>query len=318
VGVAYDSILFVKDITSKFASATPNPEGDRAARVAGRRLIETQIEVARRLQDMNEGYAFAALGCSSIGHYGMTLGLSQQQARMLADAGRAFAIAPGLEEEVRVGAVTIEAAAALARILEDPRFAAESAKWRKLALETTPPALLRAIRKAIAEADAEQAVEEVTLLLKPEVRDKMGRAREIISSMHGVSGPVTNEVVVEFTIDYFLAHEDPDLVKPGTRRKGATVNDPSRAIPAKVKRSIIKKRGRKCQVHGCSHHLYLNFCHIDPHAEGGSREEGNLFIGCWLHHWLYDHGWITLSGTAENPVFRNLQGDLVGRPRPPP
>jgi hypothetical protein len=87
----------------------------------------------------------------------------------------------GRRPRSRSGAVLIEAVAALAQILGDPRFKAEAKKWRTLARETTPPALLRAIRKAIAEADAEQAVEQVTLMLKPEVRDKMGRAREIIS-----------------------------------------------------------------------------------------------------------------------------------------
>jgi len=293
-GVSCVSLSFVISIHSKLSRATPNPEGDRRARVTGRRLIEIEIEMAKRLEAMNEGLAFAALGCSSIGHYGTTLGISQKQARMLADAGRAFALAPGLEDEVRSGGVTIEAAAALARVLSDQRFAAESEKWRKLAREKTPPALLRAIHKAIAEADAEQAVEQVTLMLKPEVRDKMGRVREILSRYgqqraHGASGPVTNEVVVEFTIDYFLVREDPDCtipgsVKPGTRRKGCTVNDPSRAIPAEVKRGIIKKRGRKCQVGECENHLYLYFCHADPHANGGSREAANLWLGCFIHH----------------------------------
>ena len=318
MSVLYVIFLFAMSNEPKYARAVPNPEGDRRARVAGRRLIEVEIEVAKALEAMNEGFAFAALGCSSIGHYGMTLGLSQKQARMLADVGRAFALAPDLEDEVRSGAVTIEAVAALARILGDPRFKAESNKWRKLAREKTPLALQRAIQKAIAEADAEQAVEQVTLMLKPEVRDKMGRAREIISNLHGVSGPVTNEFVIEFTIDYFLSREDPDLVNPGTRRKGSTVNDPSRAIPAQVKRTIVRKRGRECQVHGCENHLYLYFCHIESHANGGSREEGNLFLACFLHHWLYDHGRITLSGTAEKPVFRNSKGELIGRPRPPP
>jgi len=310
--------LFVNSIPSKFSRATPNPEGDRRARVVRRLLIAVEIEMAKRLEAMNEGLAFATLGCSSIGHYGMTLGISQKQARMLADAGRAFALAPGLEAEVRAGSVTIEAAAALARVLSDKRFAAESDKWRKLAREKTPPALMRAIHKAIAEADAQQAVEQVTLMLKPEVRDKMGRVREILSNKHGASGPVTNEVVVEFTIDYFLVREDPDLVKPGTRRKGSTVNDPSRAIPAEVKRGILSRRGRKCQVGECENHLYLYFCHADPHAKGGSREAANLWLGCFIHHWLYDHGLITFSGTAENPVFRNSRGELIGRPRPPP
>ncbi len=110
MGVPYVIVLFVMTVHPKYARATPDPEAGRWARTAGRRLIEVQIEVVQRLEDMNEGYAFAALGCSSIGHYGMTLGLSQKQARMLADAGRAFAIAPDLEEEVRVGAVTIEGA----------------------------------------------------------------------------------------------------------------------------------------------------------------------------------------------------------------
>jgi hypothetical protein len=181
VGVPCVTILFVIKKEPKYARATPNPEGDRQARVTGRRLIEVEIQMAKLLEDMSEGFAFATLGCSSIGHYGMTLGLSEKQARMLADAGHAFALAPGLEDEVRSGTVTIEAAAALSRILGDARFKAETEEWRTLARETTPPALQRAIRKAIAEADAEQTVEQVTLLLKPEVRDKMGRAREIIS-----------------------------------------------------------------------------------------------------------------------------------------
>lgn len=311
-------MLFVRRVPSQLDRAIPNPEGDRRARVAGRRLVEDEIQMAKLLDAMVEGFAFAALGFSSIGHYGMTLGLSEKRARTLADAGRAFALAPDLEEEVRSGGVTIEAAAALAAILGDSRFAAESEKWRSLAREKTVPALARAIRIAIAEADAEQAVEQVTLLVKPEVRDKMGRAREIISNFHGVSGPVSNEFVVEYTVDYFLEREDPDRVKPGTRRKGATVNDPSRAIPAQVKRRIIKKRGRECQVHGCSNHLYLYFCHLEPHANGGGREEENLWIGCFTHHWLFDHDLIKLSGTAEDPVFKNAAGDLIGRPRPPP
>ena len=43
---------------------------------------------------------------------------------------------PDLEDEVRSGAVLIEAVAALAQILGDPRFKAESAKWRTLARES--------------------------------------------------------------------------------------------------------------------------------------------------------------------------------------
>ena len=167
MGVPGVMLTFVNNIPSKLSRAIPNPEGDRWARRAQRLLIVVEIEMAKRLEVMNQGLAFATLGCSSIGHYGMTLGISQKQARMLADAGRAFVLAPGLEEEVRSGGVTIEAAAALARVLSDTRFAAESDKWRKLAREKTPPALQRAIHKAIAEADAQQAVEQVSLMLKP-------------------------------------------------------------------------------------------------------------------------------------------------------
>jgi hypothetical protein len=303
---------------SKFERAVPNPEADRRARAAGKELVEREIELAKLLDEMSVEYAFATLGCSSIGHYGMLVGLSQKRAHLLADAGRAFALAPDLEEEVRSFGVTIEAAAALARILGNQQLKAEAETWRTLAREKTPAALMRAIKKALAEAEAKQAVEQVTLMLKPEVRDKMGRVREIVSNQHDATGTLTNEAVVELIIDYFLDREDPDRVKPGARRKGSTVNDPSRAIPAEVKRNILETRGRKCQVGGCENHIHLNFCHIEPHAKGGSREEDNLFIACWLCHWLFDHGLITLSGTAENPVFRNKRGDILGRPRPPP
>jgi hypothetical protein len=73
VGVACVTILFVIKKNPKFARATPNPEGDRQARVDGRRLIEDEIRMAKSLEAMNEGFAFfwafAALGCSSIAHW---------------------------------------------------------------------------------------------------------------------------------------------------------------------------------------------------------------------------------------------------------
>ena len=68
MGMSGVTSTFVNDILSKLARAIPNPEGDRRARVAGRQLIEVEIEVAILLEAMNEGLAFAALGCSCIGH----------------------------------------------------------------------------------------------------------------------------------------------------------------------------------------------------------------------------------------------------------
>jgi hypothetical protein len=71
-------------------------------------------------------------------------------------------------------------------------------------------------------------------------------------------------------------------------------------------------------VPGCGNHLFLEFCHIDGHARGGSREADNLLLLCWLHHWMFDHGLMTLRGPAEDPVFRNARGEVIGGPRAPP
>lgn len=133
VGVPHDSIPFVTDIDPIFARARPDPEGVRRARAAERRPIEVQIEPARRLQEMNEAHAFA--------------------------------MAPDLEEQVRVGAVTIEAAA----------------------------------------ADAEQAVEAVTLLPKPEFRDKMGRAGNIMHIYPRIPGDHSPDIGL--IVDYSRSTE---------------------------------------------------------------------------------------------------------------
>ena len=116
----HDSILFAMKIESRIERAVANPESDRHTRIAGRVLIEAEIRIAKLFEQMTRDYAFATLGFSSIGHYGMGLGLAEKRTRLLADAGRAFVIAPDLEEEVRWGALTIESAAYLAQILSDP------------------------------------------------------------------------------------------------------------------------------------------------------------------------------------------------------
>jgi hypothetical protein len=300
---------------SKYDRAVEDPEGERLAREAAEELLLVEISTAHALERMTKGCAFVYAGASSVVHFAGLLGIAKRKAQMLSAAGRAFRLMPILEQKVREREMAIESAAALAKILEHPVLSRDAWEWLGRAADRTAGQLAFLIQKAIAEEDAKSVVEPVTLMLKPEVRDKMGRIREIVSRKVGEA--VTNEQVVEFTFDYFLENEDPDRVPAGTRRKGPTVKDPSRAIPRSVRQKVLE-RGRKCQVHGCSNHLFLSFAHIEWHASGGSREAGNLLILCFVHHWALDHGLMRFSGTAESPVFCNSRGEVIGAARGPP
>lgn len=302
-------------VESGFDRAVEDREGERLAREAADQLVEVEVRTAKQLDRMTRQYAFVYAGASSIVHFAAMLGMPKKKAVRLSAAGKAFRLMPVIEEKVLDKELSLEAAAALAKILDHPVLSKEAWEWLGRAADSTPGQLAFAIRKAIAEEEAKTVVEPVTLMLPPLVRDKMGRVREILSGK--LRTVLTNEQVVELSLDYYLDHEDPDRIREGTRRKGSTVNDPSRAIPRSVKRTVLA-RGRKCQVPRCGNHLFLSFCHIRWHAAGGSREPDNLWIGCFVHHGAVDHGRMTISGPAENPAFRNSRGEVIEDRHDPP
>jgi hypothetical protein len=58
--------------------------------------------------------------------------------------------------------------------------------------------------------------------------------------------------------------------------------------------------------------MFLEFAHIDPHREGGSRETDNLLRLCSAHHVLFDAGRIRFVGWNEDrPSFRDSHGQLL-------
>ena len=295
----------------------PNDEVHQRAVGLLRQVVCAQVQSARVLRRLDQKNSWAHYGASSLPHYVALQGHSIETGRVLQDAGKAFVIRPHLEQLVLAGKISIESAAALLKVLTHPGLADEIDEWVERARKEDVKTLRRNIRRRIAEVEAQDdPIEPLLLHLKASQRDKLSRAREILSRKTALRRALSLEETVEGLSDYFLDRVDPDRKQARARRKPDTTGDPGRAVPASEKRKI-RARGGKCQVPHCPHRIFTQHAHIFPHGRGGSREASNLLDLCWTCHWLLDTKLISVSGTADNPVFRDARGEIIGgRPMP--
>ena len=117
---------------------------------------------------------------------------------------------------------------------------------------------------------------------------------------------------------FYLDTLDPMRAKPGPRRVPDTRTVDSRYVPREVKRQVWNRTKGRCAVWGCRCRKRGQFAHLFPHCEGGSREADALILMCPDHHKLFDAGLLIVEGTAENPIFKDVKGNLLpGGPGPP-
>jgi hypothetical protein len=242
-------------------------------------------------------------------HFGELNGRSGREGRMLAAVGRVLELCPDLAERILAGAISMDAAAALRPILENPALVRDGDDWPKWAAEWSARELEQAVRKRVREAESGEKVSTLTALLTESGWEMFERARTLAGRK--VRAQLSRGKAVEALADHYLKSFDPDRRSPGKRRMPDTANHPGRAIAEEVKRAIRgRPHGDRCAVPGCDHHLFLNYAHIRPHRAGGGREPKDLHYLCWPHHVLFDLGILKITGTPDRPIF-HLPGGRV-------
>ena len=108
---------------------------------------------------------------------------------------------------------------------------------------------------------------------------------------------------------------------------GAAAHDASAAppratqsVPPAIRRQVLLRDQKMCQVPGCRNTLALDVHHIQPRAEGGTHHAHNQIGLCTVHHRAVHRGELHVSGRAPDAlVFQHADGTpyggLVSAPR---
>jgi len=269
-----------------------------------------QLRSARFFARIESSRHFALKGASSIAHFGELNGRSGREARMLAAVGHVLKLRPEIEEKILCGAISLDAAAALRPICENPALVREGDDWLAWAEQWSERELDRAVRKRVLEAESGEKVSTLTALLTASAWEKLERAKALLSRK--AKENLSHGRTVEALADHYLDSFDPDRKTPRRRRTPDTADHPGRAVPEEVKRAVRSRpHGDRCAVPGCDHHLWLNYAHIKPHCEGGGREPKDLHYLCWQHHLLFDWGILRITGTPDRPIFHLPGGQVL-------
>ncbi len=294
-------------------------EAAHAAVVGLRREKRThEVRLSRLFHTIEASCAFVYHACASVAEYGARFGYSPKEAADFAAVGAALPVAPAMEESLLSGRLTFDAAAAVARLLVRPEFAGERAAWLRLAESADLATLKRRIRQAIAEAERKEPVVPKTVMLTEKDERDFFDARGLACKKEG--RPLSEGETVGILSRHYLDTFDPLRATPGTRRvpDTRTLQTDSRYVPMEVRREVWARTGGRCAVWECQHRRNLQLAHLHPHAKGGHREASGLILLCPIHHLLFDHGLLRIEGTADAPVFRDAEGNLLPHGPAPP
>jgi len=278
-------------------------------REAGVRL-EADLLLARALVDLVRQKTPAYFGCGSVEQLARRYRLSERDAKRLLLVGRALEVEPSLEERIRRGAISIDAAATIAPALMHEALSDEREFWMDEAEVRSPYALNRRVKRRFAEIRCGEEIVDVTVHVPETVREGFERAREIASEKAG--RPLDPSQTFEALVDHYLDSFDILRKQNGMRRVGPTGDLPGdRYIPISVRRAVRRRAGDACEFPGCWHRRDLQFAHWDAHRDGSGREENDLLLLCWWHHTLYDGKKYARVGSPADPVF--IDSGLGGR-----
>ena len=298
------------------SEAVRQDKAEREFLALHRERRELELRAARLLARMDGTYHWAYRGCSSVAQYGEMHGLSGREARMLAAVGKALALQPKLEQEILSGKLSLDAAAALGKVYENPAMVRDGEDWLVWAEQWSLKEFERQVRKRLREVETAEPVTTLTVILTSSGRENFERARQLACRKENKL--LTEGQTVEVLSDHYLDSFDPARKTPRARRMADTLGRSGRHVPAEVIRTVVARQGDRCAVPGCDHDIFVNLAHILPHCRGGSREALNFHYLCWEHNTLYDRGQLKITGTPERPVFHMPDGRVLKPVRAPP
>jgi hypothetical protein len=84
-------------------------------------------------------------------------------------------------------------------------------------------------------------------------------------------------------------------------------------IPPAVRREVLRRDRRRCQVPGCRHHTFLDLHHVHAREEGGEHQPDNLVTLCGAHHRAAHEGELVIEGQVTTGVrFKHADGSDYG------
>jgi hypothetical protein len=85
------------------------------------------------------------------------------------------------------------------------------------------------------------------------------------------------------------------------------------AIPASIRRLVLRRDHHRCQVPGCRGSKWLEVHHIVPRESGGTHDPSNLVTLCGAHHRADHEGRLALTGTAPDGLhIERRDGSIYG------
>jgi 5-methylcytosine-specific restriction endonuclease McrA len=96
---------------------------------------------------------------------------------------------------------------------------------------------------------------------------------------------------------------------------GAAPTRATQSVPPAIRRHVLLRDQRMCQVPGCRNTIALDVHHIQPRSEGGTHHAFNQVGLCTVHHRAVHRGEIHVSGRApDGLVFQHADGTPYGGP----
>lgn|GEM_PF-2703271 len=282
-------------------------------KAASARRRETEIELGKTLAALAALDQWHVVGCASPGQFGERCALSARDTRLLLDFGKAMAAAPYIEDQVRGGRMTVEAAGCVGEVLATPALLRDGDDWIRWAQTETTKVLRCRVQQRKEEVRlGDEPAFPITVYVGSRGRDDFARVRSVASRRAGYA--LTPGEAFEVANTHYLETYDDDRVTPGDRRVPSTALLSGRYVPREVRREVFARQKGRCAVPFCAHDMFVEMAHLVPHAFGGSREADNLLLLCSSHHRDFDEGWLTVEGTAATPLFFDRSGhDLTQR-----
>jgi hypothetical protein len=312
-------------------------------------LTEALLAMAKEMAELDATAHFIGDRCASIVEWAKNRGVTPPLGFMLVKLGRALRVYPEFEERLRRGLMDMDALALASAALTLPGECRDPEKWRSVIETSTRKALKKHVQRHLAERElATTGLVEIDVVVTERVHEDWERCQVLASRKEGKHLDESQTFVR--VVDSYLDVNDPQRVKPGTRRMadtrapearalegGTSVSGPpqdspnapesssdgtrpaSRTIPAEVERRLRELAEDRCEVPSCTHRVFLQIAHVVRHAQGGSRELDNVWLACTAHHTMFDAGHFRMVGRDEagRARFLGLDARALGRRAPP-